>query len=127
MVSSSAPGQRLVGVAVVLVVLLVALRLQDRTIHVGHYRLVDDRTLAIDVAGGSATWTRIGSVTESADAVVIDVRELRAPLPGAGGQLRWLVVHLAEPLGSRTVIDAATRLPLAQGGAICETRTQPGG
>jgi hypothetical protein len=97
---------------VVVVLVVVAVRLQDRAVHVSSYCLPDERTLVIPVMSGPTTWTRVGSLTESAASVVVEVRELNAPVPVAGGELIGLVVHLREPLGGRRVIDAVTGGPM---------------
>lgn len=112
--------------AVIVLLGFLAVRLQDRAIHQGTYCLQDERTILLDVPSGPATWTRIGSVVESVDSVVIEVRELRAPLPGTGGEIVWLTVRLSEPLGSRPVIDASTGSPMTPGGSFCEFAPSPG-
>ena len=119
--------RRLAAAAVIVLLGFLAVWLQDRAIHQGTYCLQDERTILLGVAGGPATWTRIGSVVESADSVVIEVRELRAPLPGTGGEVRWLTVRLGEPLGSRAVIDASTGLQMVLARAICEFAPSPAG
>lgn len=106
---------RRVAVVAGLVVTLVlaAVRLQDRAVPVAFYCLPDERMLVLPVVNGPATWTRVGSLTESADSVVVEVRELRAPVPSATGELIGLVVHLRDPLGARRVIDGATGVPMS--------------
>lgn len=115
----------LAAAAVIVVLGALAVWLQDRAIYQGIYCLQAERTIILPVASGPGTWTRIGSVVESADSVVVEVRELRAPLPGTGGEILWLTVRLSEPLGSRTVIDAVTGQPMTAGGAPCEFASRP--
>ncbi|HWP64132.1 MAG TPA: hypothetical protein VNO86_11745 [Candidatus Binatia bacterium] len=103
--------RRILIVATAAVVLLaVAVGLQDRAVPAFVYCLRGERTLVVPVMSGPMTWTRVGSLTESPNSVVIEVRELRAPGPSAVGELIGLVVHLRDPLGTRDVIDGFTGL-----------------
>jgi hypothetical protein len=103
----------LIALGAVVVVIVAAVSLQDHAVPVAFYCLRDERTLVVPVMSGPATWTRVGSLTESRDSVVIEVRELRAPGPSATGELIGLLVHLREPLGARRVIDGATGVSMS--------------
>ena len=73
----------------------------------GNYRLVDDRTIAIQVIGGNGSWCRVTAVVETDSDVRISADCLDwLPLPGTAlGVLHELTVRLSQPLGNRSVTD----------------------
>jgi hypothetical protein len=90
------------------VVVVVAIKLLDQPTRFDYARVIDDHTLVLGTVTGPGTWTRVTSVQEASDRVVIGISSLRAPLPGTGDDLVELTVHLAEPIGEKTVTDAST-------------------
>ena len=100
-----------IAVVVILAIALVAfvaINLLDRPALITYARLLDEQTLALGTVTGSGTWTRVTQVRETPDEVVVAVSSLSAPVPGAGDDLAELTVHLAEPIGTRRVVDANT-------------------
>jgi hypothetical protein len=73
------------------------------------YRVIDDRTIAVEVDASSPQWTRITGVTETWDRVTVSVGSFIFPWPSgpeAGvGRSQELLVTLSQPLGNRSVID----------------------
>ena len=83
--------RRWIAVAVVLVLLVTAVRLLDRASWIYYYRVIDDRTLIVGTITGPVAWTRITSVGETPSTVTITVssiREGRMALRVAGGEPR---------------------------------------
>ena len=99
-----------VAAIAIAVVVLVAIKGLDQPMPFSYARVVDDHTLVIGTVSGPGTWTRVTSVQEGSDRIVIGVSHLRAPLPGTGDDLMELTVHLGEPIGEKTVMDASTGL-----------------
>jgi len=100
-----------------LVGLLVVGRWMDRSQPIQSYRVIDDRTIAVEVDASSPQWTRITAVTETWDQVVVSVGSFILPSPqmGAGvGRSEELLVTLSQPLGSRPVVDGYTGDTVAQ-------------
>jgi hypothetical protein len=94
-----------------LVGLLLVGRWLDRSQPIESYRVIDDRTVAVEVDASSPQWTRITGVTETSDRVIVSVGSFIVPWPqvGAGvGKSEELLVTLSQPLGSRSVIDGYT-------------------
>jgi hypothetical protein len=104
-----------VGLVVVLVVLVfVGYRLLDSATRIDYYRPLDDRSVAVGTTSGPGAWTRVTSVTETATTVTITVSSLFIQLgPGtAEGVAYESVARLQDPLGSRTVLDGSSGLPV---------------
>lgn len=75
------------------------------------YRVLDERTLSVNIQTGPSAWVGITGVTETDASVLIDSRTLGMPLPLAGFEkLSTFTVQLHEPLGSRHVLDATRGL-----------------
>ncbi len=84
----------------------------DRSQPIESYRVIDVRTIAVEVDANSPQWTRITGVTETWDRVVVSVGSFIFPWPQgpeAGvGRSEELLVTLSQPLGSRSVVDGNT-------------------
>ena len=106
--------RRWIAVAVALVVLVAAVRLLDGASWIYYYRVVDDRTLVVGIITGPGAWTRVTSVTETPATVEITVNSLLVQLgPGtAVGVPVESVATLRDPIGTRTVIDGSSGLPV---------------
>jgi hypothetical protein len=104
--------QRWIAVAVVLVLVVTAVRLLDSASWIYYYRVVDDRTLVVGTVTGPGAWTRVTSVTETPATVTITVSSLLIRLgPGtAVGIPVESVAKLHDPIGSRTVLDGSSGL-----------------
>jgi hypothetical protein len=61
--------RRWITVAVVLLLVIVAVRLLDGASWIYYYRVVDDRTLVVGTITGPGAWTRVTSVIETAAAL----------------------------------------------------------
>jgi hypothetical protein len=99
-----------VVIAVVAGLILVG-RWLDRSQPIQSYRVIDDRTIAVEVDSSSPQWTRITSVTETSDRVTVSVGSFIFPWPQAEagvGTSEELLVTLSQPIGSRSVIDGYT-------------------
>ncbi len=79
---------------------------KSHTEHIDGYRVVDDRTIVLQVTSGDREWIRVTDVAETASTVRISVESLDW-LPGgtAIGKSVELTVRLAQPLGNRVVTD----------------------
>lgn len=84
----------------------------DRDWDIETYRAVDDHTLVLTTSSGWLDWTRVTSVAESTNSVVINMRSFRLPLPGTGGPATEYTVTLQDTLAGRAVIDGRTGLPI---------------
>ena len=112
------PGTRrrwavLVSAVIAVVLALIGL---DGPLWIESYRVADVRTIAVTVAD-AGQWTRVTSVEETATTVTVSIRMFRIQLgPGSDdGILRELTVGLRDPLGTRTLIDANTGIPVRLG------------
>lgn len=96
-------------IALIGVVVLVAafVRVQDKPNHIYYARVIDEHTIGLGV-GGPEPWTRVDAVTEGADTIVVSVKFFTLPLPGYTDDATELTVHLRDPLGRRSVIDASS-------------------
>jgi hypothetical protein len=99
--------RRWVVLAVVVILLLAAVRLADRGAAIDYYRVIDDHTVAIGTASGPLTWVRVTSLSESSDSINVGVSSIAVPGPGYGGDRVEVDVTLAAPVGTRKVIDAS--------------------
>jgi len=106
--------RRWITVAVVLLV-IVAVRLLDGASWIYYYRVVDDRTL-------------VTSVTETPATVEITVNSLMVQLgPGtAVGVPVESVATLRDPIGTRTVIDGSSGLPVLRTRCLPPAYSAPG-
>jgi hypothetical protein len=104
-------SRRLWVLLAILVGLFLFGRWLDRSQAIQSYRVVDDRTIAVEVDASSPEWTRITGVTETSDRVIVSVGSLIFPWPQAVagvGRSEELPVTLRQPLGSRLVVDGNT-------------------
>jgi len=70
---------------------------------------VDSRTILVRVYVANCSWTRVGTITESATAVRVSVDTLPCPIAGTGSDsldLREITARLPDDIGARTVEDA---------------------
>ncbi len=101
-------GLMLVIVVVIGTALVVQAIAWGGAVRIDYYRVVDPHTLVIGAETGKGEWARVASVVETSSTVTITVRSLRMPLPQGGSGLGIeFVVNLANPIGSRTVVDAS--------------------
>ena len=110
-------SRRLWVVLAVLAGLILVGRWLDRSQLIQSYRVVDDRTIAVEVDAGSPQWTRITGVSETSDRVTVSVGSFIFPWPQAEagvGTSEELLVTLGQPIGSRSVIDGYTGDTVAQ-------------
>ena len=104
-------SKRLWVVIAVLAGLVLVGRWLDRSQPIQGYRVIDDRTIAVEVDASSPQWTRITGVTEASDRVIVSVGSFIVPWPQAEagvGNSEELLVTLSQPLGSRLIIDGYT-------------------
>jgi hypothetical protein len=84
----------------------------DQSQPIQSYRVIDDRTIAVEVDASSPQWTRVTAVAETSDRVIVSVGSFIFPWPAgpeAGvGRSEELLVTLRQPLGNRLVIDGYT-------------------
>ena len=112
-------SRRLWVVLAMLVALVLVGRWLDRSQPIESYRVIDDRTIAVEVDASSLQWTRITGVTETSDRVIVSVGSFIFPWPQAEaglGRSEELLITLRQPLGNRSVIDGYTgdTVPQAQ-------------
>ena len=102
--------RRWIAVAVVLVVLVAAVRLLDSASWIYYYRVLDDQTLVAGTVTGPGAWTRVTNVTETPATVTIIVSSFLIQFgPGtAVGVPVESVATLRDPIGTRTVIDGSS-------------------
>jgi len=100
--------------ALVPVLLFAAYRLLDSATWIDYYRVVDDQTLLVGTVSGPGALVRVTSVTETPTTVTITVSTLLIQVgPGTGGGVPYeSVAKLHDPLGSRTVTDGSSGLPV---------------
>ena len=94
-----------------LVALFVVGRWMDRSQPIQSYRVIDDRTIAVEVDTSSPQWTRVTGVSETWDKVVVSVGSFIFPWPQLGTDVAKsgeLSVTLSQPLGTRSVVDGYT-------------------
>ncbi len=110
-------SRRLWVVLAVLVALVLVGRWLDRSQPIQSYRVIDDRTIAVEVDSSSPQWTRVTAVTETSDRVIVSVGSFIFPWPQAEagvGTSEELPVTLSQPIGRRSVIDGYTGDTVAQ-------------
>jgi hypothetical protein len=105
-------SRRLWSLLAVLVALFLVGRWLDRSQPIQSYRVIDDRTIAIEVNTSVPQWTRVTDVVETSDRVIVSAGSFIFPWPqGAGAATSGeLFVTLRQPLGGRIVIDGTTGL-----------------
>lgn len=107
--------RRWVAIVVVILVLAVAaIRSLDGPSWIYYYRVADEHTLVVGTVAGPGAWTRVTNVAETASTVTITVSSLLIRLgPGtAVGIPVESVATLRDPIGSRTVLDGSSGLPV---------------
>jgi hypothetical protein len=106
------PGSKRRWLALGLVALsvLAVIRWQDRAGPFLSYRLVDERTILVDVFAPDVGWTRVTGVVETSTEVTITVSTIEVQWgPGFVKEHQAaLKVTLKDPLGSRAVVDASS-------------------
>jgi hypothetical protein len=96
-------------VAAILIVLIVGVGLSVKTPHVYGYRVIDDHNIALQVVGARPLWRAVTTRTETSSTVTVGVSEVWLQLaPGFDDTIAYVVAGLADPLGTRVVIDAST-------------------
>ena len=120
--------RRWITVAVVLLLVIVAVRLLDSASWIYYYRVVDDQTLVVGTVTGPGAWTRVTNVTETPATVTITVRSLVVQLgPGtAVGVPVESFAMLHDPIGSRTVIDGSSGVPVLRTRCLPPAYAAPG-
>jgi len=120
--------RRWITVAVVLLLVIVAVRLLDGASWIYYYRVVNDRTLVVGTITGPGAWTRVTSVTETPATVEITVNSLVVQLgPGtAVGVPVESVATLRDPIGTRTVIDGSSGVPVLRTRCLPPAYSAPG-
>lgn len=108
------PRRRWVVVALVAVLVFTGYRLLDSATWIYYYRAVDAQTLLVGTDSGPGAWVRVTNVTETPTTVTITVSSLFIQLgPGtAEGVPYESIAKLRDPLGSRTVVDGSSDLPV---------------
>ena len=120
--------RRWIAVAVVLILVIATVRLLDGASWIYYYRVVDAQTLVVGTVTGPGAWTRVTSVTETPATVTITVSSLLIRL-GAGtavGIPVESVAKLHDPIGSRTVIDGSSGLPVLRTRCLPPAYSAPG-
>lgn len=109
--------RRWVALVIVVLVVVATIRLLDQPLALESYRMSDPQTLEVVGYGAKTAWTRVTDVSETETTVTISVNsfEVTGFLPHSDAADRIVVdVRLTTPLGTRTVIDGSTGLPLAE-------------
>lgn len=120
--------RRWVVVAVILVLVVMAVRLLDSASRIDYYRVSDDRTLIVGTVTGPVAWTRVTSVVETPSTVTITVSSLSIQL-GPGTALGYPVESVAklhDPVASRTVIDGSSGLAIQRTHCLPPSYFAPG-
>jgi hypothetical protein len=98
----------LVGVAALLVVVLwILLVVREYPSRIHSYRVIDERTLVVQVNAPPRGWTWVDEVVETSSAVKVSIKSFDL-LPGPGTAYAIsleLTVQLDQPLGDRVVQD----------------------
>jgi hypothetical protein len=108
----------LLGVAIIVVLVVAAVRLAITPTFVAGYRVIDDHNLALQVTGATPTWRAVTVEAETASDVTIGISEVNLRFGAGSGDERvsYVVVTLADPLGTRRVLSASsgTEIPRLQ-------------
>jgi hypothetical protein len=101
------------GILALVLVFLVYSSL-DRPTWIDYYRVVDDHTLLAGTISGPGANVRVTNVTETAEAVTITVSSFYFQFgPAAAvGYPYESEAKLKDPLGSRSVLDGSSGLPV---------------
>jgi hypothetical protein len=108
--------RRWIVMAVIVVLAFTAYRMLDARSTIDYYRAVDPQTLMVGTTEGAGAWTRVTSVVETPSTVTITVTSFWFQL-GPSTEMAYFaesVARLQQPLGSRTVIDGTTGMPVAR-------------
>lgn len=120
---SARPARRWVpraifGLFVIVLLAIVTFGILDGPTRISAYRILDARTLLVEVTSGPGS-VRVTEVSETPATVTVTVRALIIQLgPATAGGTRYeLVVKLHDPLGNSTVLDGwdGERVELASG------------
>ena len=68
--------RRWITVAVVLLLVVMAIRALDSASWIQYYSVVDDQTLVVGTTEGPVAWTRVTNITETPSTVTITVSSL---------------------------------------------------
>ena len=120
--------RRWIAVAVVLILVIATVRLLDSASWIYYYRVVDDQTLVVGTVTGPGAWTRVTNVTETPATVTIIVSSFLiqfGPGPAVGGPVESFAM-LHDPIGSRTVIDGSSGLPVPRTRCLPPAYAAPG-
>src|SRR5665811_1738652 len=106
-------------IAIVTVLVFTVYGSFDRPSWIDYYRVVDDETLLVGTISGPGATVRVTNVTETSSTVTITVSTFLFQIgPQAGvGIPNESVAKLHDTLGSRSVIDGSSGLPVER--AIC--------
>jgi hypothetical protein len=120
--------RRWITVAVVLLLVIATVRLLDSVSWIYYYRVVDAQTLVVGTVTGPGAWTRVTNVTETPATVEITVNSLVVQLgPGtAVGVPVESVAKLHDPIGTRTVIDGSSSVPVPRTRCLPPAYSAPG-
>ena len=116
------------ALVIVLAVTVVAVRSLDSASWIYYYRVVDEHTLVVGTVTGPGAWTRVTSVAETPSTITITVSSLEFRLgPGtAVGVSVESTAKLRDPIGSRTVIDGSSDLPVQRTNCLPPVYFAPG-
>jgi hypothetical protein len=96
-----------VGLVALVAVAWLVLVAKNYSTPISSYRVVDDRTIVVQVTGGHLSWCRLTSTVETAADIRVSA-ECLDWLPGPGtalGVFYELTVRLSQPLNNRVVKD----------------------
>ena len=95
-------------VAIIVVLVIAAVRLAITPTFVSGYRVIDDYNLALQVTGATPTWRAITVEAETPSDVTIGISEMSLRFGAGSGDERisYVVVTLTNPLGTRRVLGA---------------------
>jgi hypothetical protein len=101
-------------IAIVAVLVFTAYSAFDRPSWIDYYRVVDEQTLLMGTISGPGATVRVTNVTGTPSTVTITVSTFLFEVgPQAGVGYRYeSVAKLHDPLGTRTVIDGSSGLPV---------------
>jgi hypothetical protein len=95
-------------VAIIVVLVIAAVRLAITPAFVSGYQVIDDYNLALQVTGATPTWRAITVQAETPSDVTIGISEMSLRFGAGFGDERiaYVVVTLTNPLGARRVLGA---------------------
>jgi hypothetical protein len=120
--------RRWIAVLVVLVLVVLAVRALDSASWIYYYRVIDDRTLIVGTVEGPGAWTRVTSIIETPSTITITVSSFLIRLgPGTSeGIPIESVANLTDPIGTRTVLDGSSGLPVIRTRCLPPSYLAPG-